>query len=187
LKSPALKDITVFAILLVGGVFGRFACLDIPNFQPTGAVALFAGFYFAQRRLALLVPLAVMAISNLSLDSYLSWGQMIVVYAAFLWPVLLGRHLLQAQPANASPAIRWGICLTAPSLVFFLATNFGVWLFSGIYPHTPAGFSECYWLALPFYGYSLAGDLVFAPILFGVYHLSGLGGWRGSSSGFVST
>ncbi|MDH3717512.1 MAG: hypothetical protein OES79_05265 [Planctomycetota bacterium] len=170
-----LKDVTVFALLLVVGVVGRFACLDIPNFQPTAAVALFAGFYFAQRRLALLVPLVVMAISNLWLDSYLSWTEMILVYAAFLWPVLLGRHLLRDQRSATRPAIRWGICLAAPSLVFFLPTNFGVWLASGLYPQTPAGLSHCYWLAIPFYGYSLAGDLVFAPVLFGAYHVARAG------------
>ncbi len=179
LQSRTLKDITVFALLVVVGVVGRLACLEIPNFQPTGAVALFAGFYFAQRRIALLAPLAVMGISNLWLDAYLSWPQMIVVHAALLWPVFLGRHLLRQPSSTASPLIRWGICLSAPSLVFFLTTNFGVWLVSGMYPQTLAGLASCYWLAVPFYGYSLAGDLVFVPMVFGSYQLSRAAGWRG--------
>jgi hypothetical protein len=186
MKPLKPKDVIVFALLLVVGIAGRFACLDIPNFQPTMAVALFAGFYFAQRRTAFLVPLAVMAVSNLWLDSYMTWGEMIVVYAAFLWPVLLGRHLLQDQQAAARPAIRCGICVTAPSLVFFLATNFGVWLFNGMYPHTLGGLTQCYCLAIPFYGYSLAGDLVFVPLLFGAHHLCLAGGLMRWPSGVTT-
>jgi hypothetical protein len=80
--------------------------------------------------------------------------------------------LLQNRSNQRFAAARWGTCLIAPSLVFYLTTNFAVWLFNGIYPHTAAGLVECYVLALPFYGFSLAGDLVFVPVVFGAYQMA---------------
>jgi hypothetical protein len=51
--------------------------------------------------------------------------------------------------------------------VFFVVSNFSVWLVS--YPLTIAGLIECYTLALPFYGAALVGDSLYAAILFGGY------------------
>ena len=51
--------------------------------------------------------------------------------------------------------------------LFFIITNFGMWLFSGIYPHTAAGFAACYVAAIPFFQNTVAGDLFYATLLFG--------------------
>lgn len=51
------------------------------------------------------------------------------------------------------------ILLPLASLLFFLISNFGVWL--AWYPHTSDGFIKCYLLALPFYRNTLLGDVVF--------------------------
>ncbi|MCG8586506.1 MAG: hypothetical protein MI757_17490, partial [Pirellulales bacterium] len=55
----------------------------------------------------------------------------------------------------------------AGSLVFFMLTNFGFWLTSGIYPMTADGLLTCYWKAIPFYRMALLGDLFYAAVLFG--------------------
>jgi hypothetical protein len=169
------KNLAVAGLLVLAGVVGRFAFLHVPNFQPTAAVALFAGFYFASRRLAVLIPVAVLALSNLWLSGYETWGVMAVVYAAFIVPVGLGRLLAnrereQKQGAGAGRYFaKWAVCLIAPSLVFFATTNFAVWLFDGRYLYTLSGLTECYVSAIPFYGYTLAGDLIFVPVLFGAW------------------
>lgn len=49
--------------------------------------------------------------------------------------------------------------LPLASLLFFLISNFGVWL--NWYPNTLSGLMQCYVLALPFYWRTLIGDLVF--------------------------
>ena len=46
------------------------------------------------------------------------------------------------------------------SIVFFLFTNFGVWLIG--YPKTLEGLITCYIAAIPFFGYTLAGDLFYS-------------------------
>ena len=46
-----------------------------------------------------------------------------------------------------------------PSLIFFIISNFGVWILG--YPRNIDGLIQCYTLAIPFFGYSIAGDLFF--------------------------
>jgi hypothetical protein len=64
----------------------------------------------------------------------------------------------------------WAVGLTgfAASVLFYLTTNFGVWLFGdgALYPKTAAGLWQCYVAALPFFRNWLIGMAVFLPILF---------------------
>jgi hypothetical protein len=39
------------------------------------------------------------------------------------------------------------------------------------YPHTLNGLIECYTIAIPFFGYSIFGDLAWSFVLFGLYDL----------------
>ena len=55
----------------------------------------------------------------------------------------------------------------ACSLIFFAATNFAVWAFSGMYSLDMAGLVAVLRAALPFLKYTVAGDLFWAAVLFG--------------------
>ena len=55
------------------------------------------------------------------------------------------------------------------SLVFFIVSNFGVWLGSALYPLTAEGLIMCYTAAIPFFHYTLAGNLIYCGVLFGGY------------------
>jgi hypothetical protein len=68
--------------------------------------------------------------------------------------------------------VRVGVAAVASSLLFFAITNFGMWLFSGIYPHTTVGLSACYVAAIPFFQNTLAGDLFYATLLFGGFRIA---------------
>ena len=57
------------------------------------------------------------------------------------------------------------------STIFYIISNFGVWAFSPMYAKSIAGLIQCYALALPFYGTSLIGDLLYCSLLFGAYQL----------------
>lgn len=60
---------------------------------------------------------------------------------------------------------RW-LSLYASILLYWTWTNFGVFLISGLYPHTSLGLSACYLSALPFLRDSfLANSLYFALLL----------------------
>jgi hypothetical protein len=66
-----------------------------------------------------------------------------------------------------------GIVLAAVtgSVLFFLITNFGVWLTDGLYPRTLDGLVICYAAAIPFFRHTLAGDAVYTIVLFGGFML----------------
>src|SRR6185369_16029801 len=90
-KRETAVEIGVFSLLVVLGVVSRLAAaeLHVWNFASVTASALFAGYYLSYRRVAFLVPLLIMMISNLWLPSYPHTGMLLVVYASFLLPVLL--------------------------------------------------------------------------------------------------
>jgi hypothetical protein len=107
------------------------------------------------------VPLAAMLVGDAIMGFY-DWRVMAVVYAALTLPALAG---VLARVHRALPVVV--ATVLACSLIFFAATNFAVWTFSGMYSLDTAGLIECYTLALPFLKYTMAGDLFWAAVLFG--------------------
>lgn len=166
-------ELAVFAGLLVLGVGTRVLLADLPNFAPVAAMALFAGYFFRSRSLALAVPLVVMLASDMFIGFYDTW-MMLVVYGSLATPVLLSGLLRRRLSFESRPAVATaglvGASLGA-SLFFFTVTNFASWLFFGTYSHDVAGLTQCYVQAIPFFRYTLAGDLLFAFVLFGGYSL----------------
>jgi hypothetical protein len=150
-------------VLLVGlDVLFRIAP-HAPNVTPLAATALLAGALMRSRILALCVPLAAMAAGDLLLGGY-DARLMAVVYGALLVPALFGglarvrRNGLWAVPLAA-----------ASSAIFYLSTNFAVWLFTDVYPRSAEGLVACYIAALPFLRNSMLGDLGWTLALFGTY------------------
>lgn len=137
------------------------------NFSPIFAIALFGGTYFADKRLALLVPLAALFISDFFIGFYAPMV-MASVYAGLVLTGLLGLWLKN----HKSVASILGIAV-ASAILFYLLSNFGVWLnpVSG-YPKDLAGLCQCYLLALPFLKTTLASNLVYTAVLFGGYELA---------------
>jgi hypothetical protein len=134
-----------------------------PNFTPIGAMALFSGVYLGRRGLAFAAPLAAMVLSDAVLGFY---SGMQYTYFAVALIVLIG----WAVRSRISP-LRVGTGAVASSILFFLVSNFGTWLSSGMYPHTFAGLSACFVAAIPFFQNTLAGDLFYAGLLFGGFAL----------------
>jgi hypothetical protein len=71
------------------------------------------------------------------------------VYISFLSVVFIGTRIKKIRVNN----------IFLSSLIFFLVSNFGVWLIG--YPKTLDGLLLCYTMAIPFFGYSIVGDLFF--------------------------
>ena len=145
-----------------------------PNVTPLGGSCLFAGSRI-NGMLAYLLPVAVM----LATDPFAYWGHGYtlaspVIYASFLINVWLGRRLLGTS--NRITPIRVGASAFLCSMQFFVLTNLALWV-GAVVGHNPiyspdlAGLARCYTLALPFWGRTLAGDLLFSGALFGLYEL----------------
>ena len=135
-----------------------------PNFSPIDAMALFSGAYLGRRQIAFIAPLAALLLSDAVLGFY---HGMATVYASVAMIVALGWGLSQRR----SP-LRVAVAAVAGSIIFFVTTNLGMWLFSGIYPVTYAGLVACYAAALPFFQNTVAGDLFYAVLLFGGFALA---------------
>lgn len=159
------------SLLLAGIMIAAMAARLLPhppNFTPIEAVALFGGAYAADRRLALLLPLLALALSDLVLGfavyGYgLVYGGMAFVYASVALIALLGRGWLHQRATI--PRVAGGAVVA--SVLFFVVTNFGAWLTSGLYPHNASGLLACYLAGLPFFHYTLAGALAYTAVLFG--------------------
>ena len=166
------RDIVVFMLLVAAGAGLRLICRDLPNFAPVAALALFAGFFFRDAKLAVAVPLLVMGISDLFIGSY-GWQMMAIVYGMLMLPAACGGPLRSLLARNKrslwKPAAAVLSCSLGASLAFFLVTNFGAWVWFNSYPKTWSGLMTCYAAALPFFRYTLGGDLFFAVVLFGSY------------------
>lgn len=134
-----------------------------PNFTPIGAMALFGAAYLGRRPLAFAAPLGALLLSDLALGFY---SGMLVQYLSVALIVLLGWAVLK----RVTP-LRVGASAVASAILFFVTTNFGVWLSSGMYPPTMAGLAACYVAAVPFFHNTLAGDLFFSGLLFGGFAL----------------
>jgi len=143
-----------------------------PNFTSITALALFGGARFADRRLAYAVPLLALLLSDLLLGVYWSWSSMAydshmwLQYLCFALVVTLGLGLRQ-RPGM----MRTAKTMLAGSMLFFVISNFGVWVFHSLYPHTAAGLVACYVAAIPFFGNSLAGDAFYTVLMFGGMYL----------------
>jgi hypothetical protein len=133
------------------------------NFTPIGAMALFGGATFRNRALAFMVPLASLFVSDLVIGLHsLMWA----VYGAFALMVVMGGWLRGRR--RFLPIAGTSL---AGSLLFFLITNWAVWLSGMTYPKTIAGLLACYVAAIPFFGNTIAGDAFYAAMLFGGFAL----------------
>jgi hypothetical protein len=58
------------------------------------------------------------------------------------------------------------------SVLFFIISNFGVWLTSPAYDISFQGFIACYTMAIPFFHMSVVGDLFYCGVLFGLFEFA---------------
>ena len=143
--------------LIVLGVAARL----VPhpwNATPVMAIALFGGTYLS-KRWAILLPLAIVAAS----DFLIGWHNTV----PFTWGAFALTGMLAWWIRRQPTAFRIAASALGGSMLFFVITNFGVWVAGGLYPATPAGLWQCYLAAIPFFRSTVLGDLVYTAALFG--------------------
>lgn len=133
------------------------------NFTAIGAMALFGGAMFPSKKQSLILPMAALFISDLVLGLH---STMVFVYFAFLAIVLLGWALRENRSV-----VRVGTFALVSSSIFFLVSNFGVWIMGGMYTPDFQGLVNCYVAAIPFFDNQIYGDLFFSGVLFGGYEV----------------
>ena len=129
-----------------------------PNFTPVLAMAVFMPYLTRDLYSSMLVPLSAMFVSDLYLGLHSS---MFWVYAS----ILLGTTLSQYTMSIKKTYIHLGTNALASSVIFFIITNFAVWMSGTMYPHTLDGLILCYTMAIPFFGNTLAGTFFYVSLL----------------------
>jgi hypothetical protein len=113
--------------------------------------------------MAFIVPFLALFLSDLVLGLH---NSMIFVYAGFALTVAIG-FLLKNRVTITNTAFATVIS----SLLFFLLTNLGAWMTSGLYARSAEGLMQAYVAGIPFFQNSLLGNLLFVAVIFGGYHL----------------
>jgi len=163
--------IIALALLIITGSVFRVA-----GFAPQIAMAVFGGAVIKDKRLAFLLPLVSMFLSDVLYQVLFNYGY--VPYGGFYegqivnYILLAGITLIGLWARNLNWTRVVAATLAAPT-VYFLASNFLVWFGGGGLqrPKTFGGLMMCYNDAVPFFRSGLASTILFSTILFGGYFL----------------
>jgi hypothetical protein len=157
--SKAAFFMLVIALLWIAiAVLGRIIPHP-PNATPLAALAILSGYVF-RKNWAVLITLISLAISDLLLavlqnqPVFGDWS--LFTYSGFIMVAYLAPEGFRVK----KQIIIWEYVLVS-TLVYWLWTNFGTWLTSGMYTHDAGGFFECYLAALPFLRNALIGNIVY--------------------------
>ena len=156
------NQLILLTILIVVTAFSNMFLSNIPNFSPIASVALFSGFYFSNKKIALLIPVVCMLISDYFLGFHnLMWA----VYLSFSLIVVMGFYMKSSKSTSVL------FNSISSSVLFFLVTNFAVWAVGSYYTKDLSGFMLCLTMGLPFFKYTLLSSVIFSTILFGGFEI----------------
>lgn len=181
MKKTALSEILLIAALILLAGLGRLVSneLQLWNFTAIGASALFGGVVIKDKRLAYVLPLATLFLTDLFFELFTNingfyGAQMFFVYGAFLLITLIGTQIKKVNALNIL------LASIGTGILFFLISNAGVWMLSGMYPRTFSGLMACYAAAIPFFRNdmfgnfflnTIMGSVFYSALLFGLYAL----------------
>lgn len=168
---------TAAALLLIAAIIIYRLCIGLQgghlpwleNFAPVAAIALCGGIYLP-RRLAFIVPLAALFVSDIFLNWHYGYPlvspEMFSRYLALAASVAIGFGIRnRARLGTVLPASLLG------SVLFYVVTNTSSWLTWPAYAKTFSGWLQALWYGLPgypptwmFFRSTLLSDLLFSTL-----------------------
>ena len=163
-------------LLIIGLIIAATISRLVPhptNFAPLGGMALFGGYYFSKKWQAFALAAGSWWVADLILNNvvYKQWfpnftwisSSFIFVAISLFAIILLSKALIK------KPTLLNVVCGSVlGSVIFFIVSNFGAFL--ELYPKNLAGLSAAYMAGIPFFKNTLAGDILYSLIIFGVYY-----------------
>ena len=128
-----------------------------PNFTPILAGIIFLPFIKKDLTFALMVPLASMIISDLVIGMH---SLMLWTYGSLMILSLISFFFYQDNFKRVG-----ALALISP-MIFFVLSNFGVWINSNSYSKDIEGLIACYFNAIPFYTSSALACILFSTIFY---------------------
>ena len=129
-----------------------------PNFTPLAAMSLLSGAFLRDWRLALIIPLGAMLLSDLYLGLH---NSMLFVYAAMASIVIFSRYGLRRVSL-----FRLTSASVLSAVWFFLLTNFGAWLGHETYAPSLNGLMQAYVAGIPFFRNTLLSSVLFTLLAY---------------------
>ena len=152
------KQKIVLFIYLIGVIAVSRIIPHPPNFTPIIAMAVFMPYLTRDLYSAMMVPLLAMLIS----DIVIGWhSTMFWVYGSILLGTIVSYFTMPIK--KTSTHVITNSILAC--LIFFVITNWAVWMSSTMYPNTLEGLLMCYTMAIPFFGNTLAGTAFYLCFL----------------------
>lgn len=154
------KTLLAVTVLILIGV-GLRLVPHPANFAPITAIALIGGATL-RGRWAWSLPLMIMLIS----DAVIGFHDVIF----FTWGSFLAIGLLSSRYLSKNLKFE-NVLLSSmtAAVLFFVVTNFGVWIVSGYYTRDLSGLVLAYQNAIPFFRNTFMGDITFSLALYGAY------------------
>ena len=133
-----------------------------PNFTPILAGIIFLPFIKKDITFSISVPLCAMLISDffIGMHSLMLWTYFPIVALSTM-----------TYYFHQSSLKRVGVLAISSPMVFFVISNFGVWLNSSTYANNLNGLILCYINAIPFYASSALACILFSAAFYCVNNL----------------
>ncbi len=160
--------LAIFLILIAATSRIVNAQLHVANFVPIAAISLFSGSVIKDKRLAFLVPLMGQFLGDVyfqfftRIPGFYDLAGQLFNYGALIGATALGVSMKQPKVFTTLAY------LFGASTLFFLVSNFGYFA-GGWNGYSFAGLVKTYIDGVPFFKYTLAGDMAGGVLLFGGY------------------
>lgn len=163
------NTLVLSAILLIIAVAFTRLFPHAPNFTALGAMAIFGGVVIKNKKLALLLPVSALLLSDISLELFTDTqgfygASQYFVYGSFLIITALATLMQKRSVLNITLAAIWS------GVIFFIISNFGTWISGNMYPKTFAGLGACFTAAIPFYKNELFGNFLLNSIMGNIFY-----------------
>jgi hypothetical protein len=163
-------DIYIALIVVLIATTSRIAnsALQLPNYAPLVALGLFSGAVIKDKRLAFFTAIAGQLLADVYFQlfthtpGFYDVVSQLFNYGALIAAASMGTTLKKLNTSNTL------VYAFGASTLFFLISNFGVFI-AGWNGFGYAALVKTYILGVPFFKYTLAGNMAGAFIFFSVY------------------
>ena len=158
MKNDLMIPIIMMTLLVISRMIS-----DIPNFTATIALIMFTSYLIRDKFLSVLVILVSQIISDLYIGIYSS---MFFVYGAYVFIALLSPIIMNKLSFKSVLVSS----LVTPT-IFYIVSNFGVWITGSTYPLSLDGLIMCYVAGIPFFDETLLSTVVFSVTIYAMMKL----------------
>ena len=153
--------ILIITFLIFLGIISRVIKItninDFPNFTAIIAISVLSGMFFKNRIIAIMIPLIAMVVSDLIIGFNLL--NIIWIYIPLIFITYSSFSIKNNNYEQITNRF------VAGPIIFFLISNLGVWITSGMYLKNFNGLIQCYIAGIPFLNNSLISTFLYGFIL----------------------